>query len=128
MKIVQCVLLLGLSLAVTGCGGSMRDVSGTVTFDGAPVPEGHIAFVPEKGGAGGGGTITDGQYTARVPAGKSKVQITASKKMKLPPGQVGMYGDKEEVRQYVPEKYNTQTELTADVSSPGPVNFDLKSK
>jgi hypothetical protein len=39
-----------------------------------------------------------------------------------------MYGDKEEMRQYLPERYNAKTELTADVPAPGPLNFDLKSK
>ncbi|MBN9120591.1 MAG: hypothetical protein J0I06_15800 [Planctomycetes bacterium] len=128
MKPVQCVLLFGLSFALVGCGVKTHDVSGTASFNGEPIPEGQIAFVPEKGGQGGAGTITNGQYSAKLLPGKYKVQITANKKMKLPPGEVGMEGAKEEVRQYIPDKYNTQTELKADIPAPAPLNFDLKSK
>jgi hypothetical protein len=52
------------------------------------------------------------------------VQITASKKMPLPRGKVGMYGDKEEARQYIPKRYNTETLLEAVVT--GPTEMDLK--
>jgi hypothetical protein len=129
MKLVQCLFLFGLSLALTGCGEKIHEVSGSATFDGTPIAEWQIAFVPLKGGGkGGGGTITAGQYSAKVPPGKYKVQITANKKMKLPPGEVGMEGAKEEVRQYIPEKFNTQTELSTDVPGSSPLDFNLKSK
>ena len=105
----------------------MYEVSGTVTYKGESVSEGHIAFVPDgAAGQGGGGPVENGRYAVRVPAGKCKVLITASKKMPLPKGEVGMDGAKEEVRQYIPDKYNTNTELKADVPASGPVNFDLK--
>ncbi len=128
-------VLLGLTcttaVLLAGCGGepSTAEVSGTVTFDGQPLAEGQISFVPVAGGGkGGGGAITGGSYRVKTQPGKNKVQITASKMMPLPPGEVGMDGAKEEVRQYIPEKYNAKSELTAEVPPSGPVNFDLKSK
>ncbi|QEL14252.1 hypothetical protein [Limnoglobus roseus] len=125
MRFASSGLFVCITLIVVGCGGAKtHEVSGTVTFDGEPVKEGHIAFAP----GGGGGSITDGRYKFNSPPGKFTVQINASRMTKLPPGQTGMNGEKEEVREYIPEKYNTKTELKADVPSTGPVDFSLKSK
>jgi hypothetical protein len=128
MRVVWVGLLACASATFVGCGGSTHSVSGTVTFDNEPVREGHIAFVPEKGGKGASGPITDGRYSLAVPAGKVRVEINASKSMKLPPGQVGMDGAKEEVRSYIPDKYNVQSGLRAEIPSPAPLDFKLTSK
>lgn len=125
MRFVCAGLFLSLSIALVGCDGAKaHQVSGTVTFDGEPVKEGHIAFLPN----GGGGSITDGRYSISTPPGSFKVEINASKLQKLPPGQVGMDGAKEEVREYIPERYNSKTELKADVSGSTTLDFTLKSK
>jgi hypothetical protein len=67
-------------LAVGGCGrqsdGPVRyDVSGTVSYDGQPVPAGFITFAPDdaqgNSGPGGGAPINAGHY--RTPAGKGVV-------------------------------------------------------
>jgi hypothetical protein len=128
MRLPFAALFGTLVLALAGCGGSAHDVSGTVTLDGEPIPEGYIAFTPEGGGRGAGGAIKDGKYSVHVPAGKSRVEITASKKMSLARGQVGMYGEKEEVRQYIPGRYNATSELTANVPATDPLDFPLKSR
>jgi hypothetical protein len=53
---------------VVGCGSGERryDLSGTVTFQGKPVPEGYIVFEPDasQGNVGGPGRakIIDGKY------------------------------------------------------------------
>lgn len=123
--------LVGLvALTVAACGGpSTYTLTGTVTLDGNPLPEGYIAFVPlEASGAGGGATIKDGHFEVRAPKGKNRVEITASKKVPLPEGQLGMYGEKEEERQYLPERYNFKSELEADVTSSTPLKFELNSK
>jgi hypothetical protein len=58
--------------AVVGCGGDEKlyNVSGTVTYNGKPVPKGLIFFDPDpaKGGTGtqGFANITDGRYTTAV--------------------------------------------------------------
>jgi hypothetical protein len=71
--------LLSLALALlAGCGGSSGGpqryaVSGTVTFDGKPVPKGSITLEPnaESGnsGPGGGAEIVDGKYNTGVEKG-----------------------------------------------------------
>jgi hypothetical protein len=128
MKHILSGLLSSVFVLMTGCGGSGGvKVSGTVTFNNEPIKEGYIAFLPvEEGGTGSGGPIADGQYSVRVPAGKNRVQITATTRMALPPGEVSMYGETEETRQYLPARYNAKTELEAEVSrSSSPLNFEL---
>ena len=126
MKVVYCALL-GACLAVaTGC--SQPTVTGKVTLDGQPIPEGNIAFVPESGsGAGANSNIVNGEYKVQTVAGKYKVEINASKLMPLPPGVRGMDGATEEVRPYIPGKYNNKTELRATVPATEKVDFELKS-
>lgn len=72
---VVCRGLAGLAAvavasAVCGCGGDAGpdryDVSGTVTFNGQPVPAGHIIFEPDtsadNSGPQGAADIRDGKY------------------------------------------------------------------
>lgn len=62
-------LAVTLALMTAGCGESgppSYDVSGTVTFDGQPVPAGKIMFEPDRSagneGPRGIAMIKDGQY------------------------------------------------------------------
>jgi hypothetical protein len=121
------LLAFGMAFVAAGCGKSgpqMMEVTGTVKYDGQPVAEGDISFIPEDKSVGGeGGKIKDGRYTLKVKEGKNKVQIFASRGV---PGKKGPMGE-DLVEQYIPEKYNDKTELTADVSSgKKEFNFDLK--
>src|SRR5207248_8852791 len=114
---------------VAGCGDSgpkMYPVSGTVTFDDQPIPEGDIVFLPEEKQFGpDAGKIKDGKYAFRAKGGKKKVQIQASR---LIPGKKGPMGEPAR-EDYIPPRYNTKTELTADVGSgTSEFNFNLKSK
>src|SRR5262249_40376299 len=129
VAVVAGFLLLVASLS--GCGDGKQNVSGTVTLDGTPLETGTIAFVKTEGGAvREGGTIKNGEFSARVPNGHYKVEIAATKvgaKVKR------KYMDKEEEIEQnidlVPEKYNTKSELSADVKGATPgLKFDLKSK
>jgi hypothetical protein len=79
-----------LILPILGCGDSgglpaRYRISGTVTYNGKPLEQGNINFVPDgPGGRPAGGTISDGQYTlttqdlndGAVP-GKYKVSVVA---------------------------------------------------
>src|SRR5882672_87624 len=89
--------LLGLAGAavvlITGCGDGRVRVSGTVLFEGKPVEEGIIAFVPADGkGPTTGGPISDGRYDltgdARATVGEKIVRIVGSRKTgrKVPAG------------------------------------------
>ena len=77
----------GLLLLVSGCGEGntlgRHPISGTVTLDGAPLPQGNIAFQPTSGGAtSSGATITAGKYSMDaakgLPSGTYRVVINSS--------------------------------------------------
>ena len=140
-RVSLAVLLFPVFGLVVGCSQSGDElpreaVSGTVTLDGTPVSNGTITFIPDTGVGGGGGTITDGAFsipraTGLVP-GKFKVAINASEKTATTkPQQVS--GTKKEVqfaKELIPTKYNSNTELTAEIKKGGTkdLKFDLKSK
>ncbi len=73
----SCSLLLMLSL-ICGCGSSEDgpqrfQVSGSVSYDGKPVPKGFITFEPDSKagnkGPGGGAPIVNGKYKTEVGKG-----------------------------------------------------------
>jgi hypothetical protein len=134
MRGLRCAgLFVAVVALVVGCGGDggWGDVSGTVSYDGTPVEDGAISFIPVDGkGQGGGGTIKDGKYTAKVSAGNMKVQISGSKVV----GKKKVYNtpDSPEMSvtaEILPPKYSDRdkTELTFEVA-PGPStkNWELK--
>lgn len=74
-KMLGAVALMWLGAGLAGCGGNSDptkrfDLSGTVTFDGKPVPAGTILFEPDAGkgnkGPAGFATIADGKFDTSV--------------------------------------------------------------
>lgn len=127
-------LALFLALAgLMGCsGGSGRaTVQGKVNYDGNPVDNGGIVFIPLGGGDNKAtGQIVDGKYAldaTRGPfPGKHKVEIIWTKKTgKLIPTPGDPGNKTEETKQVIPAKYNTKSELTVDVT-PGRNTFDFE--
>ena len=133
--------LAAFCLAVlAGCGGSegcpRLQLEGTVTLDGKPLTEGHIRFIPipDTERAMVGAKISEGRFV--IPAekgalpGKFRVEIGSSRKTgrKVPGGVMGELTD--EYVQFLPERYNSQSHLTAEVTASGPNRFEfaLKSK
>lgn len=124
--------LATLALLASGCGSgdggpAKYKVSGAVTFNGEPVKEGQIIFTPTESGAGPeAGSIKDGRYSVQSKGGKQKVTIEASREV---PGmtQSDFKGGTVPVKEgYIPEKYNKNTELTAEVKKGGgTVDFKL---
>jgi hypothetical protein len=122
--------------ALPGCGdtGPRSSVKGRVTYDGVPVDEGSIAFVPADSGEGrvrATGAIEDGSYefdSHHGPnPGKYRVEIYWWKKTGRQIPSPSGKAFKDEIEQPVPARYNEQTELTIDVQ-PGrnTCDFDLK--
>jgi hypothetical protein len=115
-------------LLVGGCGDKMCKVTGEVTFDGKPVESGEVQFTPEDPHHRTEvGQIKDGKFELRSTPGKMKVEVKASRaipgtKDPLNPGPI--------IDSYIPARYNTNTELTAEVTSGGPNHFTyhLESK
>jgi hypothetical protein len=105
----------------------MRTVTGDVTFDDTPVAEGSIKFVPDdKNLPPEGDTIKNGKYQVKLKPGRYKVEIRAIREI---PGKKGPMGTEAATEEYIPAKYNEQTELTADVGKGSDkIDFPLKSK
>jgi len=134
-KVFAALLCFGMLGWNTGCGGPPEDkgtVVGTVTFDGAPLIEGAVRFIPVAGDAPtSGASIAEGTFTAEVPFGEMRVEFTAAKIV----GTRKMYEDMPEspdvniVKELIPAKYNVRSELTIDVESGSQeASFSLKSR
>lgn len=115
MQLLRFIPLIGLFVTM-GCdqpGPETYPVSGTVSFDGKPVLEGDILFVPENRAlAPEGGKIADGKFQARSKPGTCRVEITA---LNIGPDTPVMMGSPI-AENFIPERYNQESELTAEVS------------
>jgi hypothetical protein len=117
-------------LVCLGCGGGdVGYVEGTVTMDGAPLPDAIVTFQPEGGRPSSGRTDENGYYELIYTRGKKgaipgKHTVTISTLQEGDPDAGG-----ESVPEKVPAKYNTDTELTADVKAGrNDFDFDLSSE
>jgi hypothetical protein len=128
---------------VVGCGGGeksvgRRSVSGTVLMDGSPLNHGAIDFRPDGPGThlvGGGSVIKDGKFSiptdrGLVP-GKYKVSISAPDSAspdvqgKSPEEQMKAVATTT-IKERLPAKFNSATELSAEVKSSGANEFHFK--
>jgi hypothetical protein len=126
-------ILFGAMLAAStfGCSGDSKHaaVSGSVTLDGAPIQTGTIRFVPADGmSATADAIITEGEFTAAVPPGEKRIEISAPKVI----GKRRMMPDSPEIsitEESVPAKYNTKSELTYSVTAgTQSKDFELSNK
>jgi hypothetical protein len=116
-------------LLVGGCGGSgMVPVRGTVTFDGAPLEQASLAFLPEGEGEpahsmtkAGGAFELDTHDARGAKPGKYRVTVT-----KL---EFGAMKTPEPPRSVVPEIYRSKekTPLLVTLPSDGDLKLELKS-
>lgn len=120
-------------LSGCGAGGPARaSVMGKVEFEGQPVTEGTILFVPTGNtkGPAAGGTIKDGNYILKAAEGPvigmHKVEIKGTrktgKKIKAVPPASGEF---DETEQYIPYNFNTKTTLEKEIKS-GENSIDFK--
>lgn len=124
---------------VTGCGGPTGDrvpVSGEVTLDGQPLDRGSIEFHPDGEGTLTGGMIVDGTF--EIPAaqgaepGNYSVRIFASGESVEgdPEAGPGPEAENQVAEELIPAKFNTETELTAEIGEQGAdsLRFEVTSK
>jgi hypothetical protein len=126
--LVPCWAVLVLAV---GCSSDKRSVeaTGKVTYNSEAMPKGDITFIPEdKSVAPEAGVIKDGTYKVKVQPGKYRVEIRAVRPTGKQIPSAARPGETEpEVADYVPEEYNTNSSLTADVSSAKTTfDFDVK--
>jgi len=132
-KIGLALLVVATLTAVSGCGPSqdlpdLGQVTGTVTLDGKPLADANIAFEPQAGGAvSTGQSDSSGQYeiwyNADVKGAALGKHVVRIEKFPDPEEHEGDFV-------LLPDKYNVESTLTADVK-PGNnenVNFELTSK
>jgi hypothetical protein len=115
--------LIALLALASGCATEPPSyvVSGKVNLDGKPLKDGEISFVAEDGKTPlANGSIVAGAFEFPAQAGKKKVQIYSRHEV---PGS-GMFNE------LLPAKYNSATELTAEVKAGGEnkFTFELKSR
>jgi hypothetical protein len=128
-SIVSKPLVLSMLCAISlGCSEPTDrvQISGTVTWEGKPLPKGDIAFYLPQQVAAGAGRIVDGKFSFPSRPGNVQVVILASR----PAEKVDPVEKTPRPEQYLPARYNTNSTLTTEIMLPGPVNlqFDLTSK
>ena len=116
--------LVGLAMLM-GCSRSDTvEISGAVTWKGAPIPQGDVIFAsldPHIPAAAG--KISEGAFKFRCKPGEKRVEIRSYRLSgkKTPEGiPIG--------EMYIPPRYNTQTELSADVTFDGKKQFEFDLK
>jgi len=141
------ILAVALHGMAAGCGSDSglkeATVNGQVTYQGQPIEEGEIRFVPIKGTKGPAslGTINQGQYTitARggVPVGSHRVEIVAYRPIpgakpyteEQADGQWDIRPGDLPKEQFLPEQYNRKSTLEVTIEpDSGRVtqDFDLR--
>jgi hypothetical protein len=140
---MPALTVLSLTVLLAGCGGGdggppRARVKGQVTLEEKPIEDGIIEFIPIDGTAGDSaqGQITNGQYD--VPAergpiikGRYRVTISALRPVGKPlpnpfEGIAPAPPNLTEMENYVPVKYNVQSDLTATISEdPTKNQFDF---
>ena len=136
---LRAALIASSLLIAIGCNNPYATTQGQVTFEGQPVQEGTISFEPTDGqGPTAGCGIQNGEYQiTRIVPGKKIVRITAQRKTGkrvslsqiMPPGMAPEGATTEEIESYVPDCYNAQSELTAEIGGgSNQCNFELKRR
>ncbi len=116
LQALYCLLAF-VSFTCMGCSGDGKyPVTGTVTWEGEPIPpdqNGHVTFMPvDTSIAPDSGPIgEDGTFSFRSTPGEKKVEILISR----PEGEVVQSMGMAAQEQYIPRKYNEETELRATI-------------
>jgi hypothetical protein len=135
-------LMAAVAVAIAGCGRAATDrrsVSGEVTLDGKPVDGGNIQIDPldAKQTSATGALIQVGRYSiprqTGLAPGKYRVRIYwADRKVKADsvpgaPGSAGPPGPMSvaPLKELIPAKYNTESELTIEVLPNDANKFDF---
>lgn len=125
--------------AICGCGSgdglNRQSVSGAVTCDGKPVPNGAILFEPatQESGTAVGATIREGAFvisgTQGPVPGSYRVRIYMSSGVQAPRAKGQTDRSSRPMVELLPARYNAKSELRADVSGrrPNRFRFDLSS-
>lgn len=116
-----------LLLSACGSDGGLTEISGVVSYAGQPVQKGSINFLPSDGkGPTAAAIIAGGKYSVKVAPGRKQVTVEGHKIV----GQRHLNRNDprspivDTLEQILPERYNTKTELTREISSSA-VTYDF---
>jgi len=110
-------------IALFGCSQEAPTyrVTGSVTWNGEPIPNGVINFIAaDDAVAPDTAKIVGGRYDARVKAGRKKIEVYADREKKV--NTVMNQGEREG---YIPPKFNAQSKITREVTPRGENHFDF---
>jgi len=131
-RILGCLAITGSLTAGCSHEPQLYPVTGSITLDGQPLPEGDILFVSVDGARGPDpGKIKGGSYDLKTTAGEKRVEISAAK---IRPGGARGAGGEPVPEEYLPARYNVESKLIVDVKPPrkpgqnNVINFDLSAK
>jgi hypothetical protein len=123
-QLLHIAWLVGLVLMLGCSHPDTVEVSGFVTWNGAHVPHGDVVFssldphVPAAAGK-----ISDGTFAFRCKPGKKRAEIRSFRLSgkKTPQGRpIG--------EMYIPNRYNSESQLTVDVTLDGENKFEFALK
>lgn len=128
-------LLIGLLLAVVsaGCGPDGKatvEVTGKVTFKGAPVTEGQVTFLAEDGYSATAELDSSGKFTIEtLQVGKYTVSVNPPALTEAPSEDPSKMGKPKQYKN-IPQGYRNETtsDLTAEVTADGENNFTFDMK
>lgn len=140
------LLFAGITMFVAiGCGGANEmeftksQVQGTVSYQGKPLESGKIRFIPDgeviNGQVAGKAVfadIKDGKYSLSTEqgatVGKNRIEIKSYRGTgRMMVTSAGDGKKEEEIVQFIPKKYNTQSTLSVEIKEGENVyDFDLK--
>lgn len=132
MKFSATSSLLALcAVALGSCHPNLGQLSDAVTIDDEPVKNGSIAFFPVDGlSFSSGAVITDGTYSAKVPIGKTRVEIRVAKVV----GEKKLYDAPNSpvqplLAELLPPRYNDASELEIEVvAGASELDFELTTE
>lgn len=123
---------LFISLVCLGCGSSddgLEALSGTVNFQGKPLPQGNIEFVAKDLSSQTGHAIKDGKFSIPaskgLPPGSYLVRIYSASETETETGPPGPEAMRQLAKELIPKEFNANTTLTCNVEEGGDNDFEF---
>ncbi len=126
------IMALSSLLTLQGCGFDKSGCAphGAITLDGNPLVDGSILFLPQGNtkSPSSGAAIVDGKYAVAANkgllAGSFRVEITSIRKTGK---QIVVHGTEkvDEFENIIPARYNTKSELSANIAADKPAIYDF---
>ena len=128
--LVLVAVIAAILLLSSGCGQSLPEFEGTLTWNGKPVEQGYIEFTPLDGaGQVTGVSVSNGQFKIRSAPGLKKVSVRGKRKVGEKPANERIPVAEAIFHQYIPAKFNSQTELNVALKTDDPlVVLDLEGE